>query len=83
MFTGVPVSSFLPTTPAEVDKLLGQAPSKYCELDPLPTWMLKQCSTHTVPILKHIINLSLYEGRVPPEMKFTCAPPTEDNQLGS
>ena len=40
-FTGAPLSSFLPTTSAEVIKLLGKAPEKSCELDPLPTWMLR------------------------------------------
>ena len=68
-FTGAPLSSFLPTTSAEVLKLLGKAPSRLYELDPLPTWMLKQYATQMAPLLTQIVNLSLVEGQVPAQMK--------------
>ena len=74
-FTGAPLSSFLPTISAEVIKLLGKAASKLCELDPLPTWMLKQHATQTVLLLTQIVNLSLVEGRVPAQMKRAIVRP--------
>ena len=74
-FTGASLSSFLPTTSAEVIKLLGKAPSKPCELDPLPTWMLQQYATQTVPLLTQIVNLSLVEGQVSAQMKWAIVHP--------
>ena len=42
----------------------------------------KQYSTQTVPILTYSINLSVDEGRVPPEMKRALVRPPTDKKPG-
>jgi len=37
-----------------------------CDLDPIPTSLLKQCSHFLLPIITNIINLSLFAGIFPP-----------------
>ena len=68
-------SSFRLLTEAEVAKLISDAPSKSCELDPLPTWLLKKCSDTLVPIITELINLSLSTGIFPDEFKNAMVTP--------
>ena len=70
-FTGTPLTAFTPATEDEVRKVINKAPSKSCELDVIPTWLLKQCLEPLLPIITAIINRSLKEGIVPHE--FTKA----------
>ena len=54
-----PCTVFKPASLTEVAKLILSSPNKSCELDPIPTFLLKSClHTLIVPITK-IINLSL------------------------
>ena len=41
---GVPLVCFETVTESDVARLVASAPDKSCELDPIPTWLLKQCS---------------------------------------
>ena len=38
---------------------------KFCELDSLPTPLLKQCTDELLPVIKHIVNDSLRQAYVP------------------
>ena len=42
-----------------------KSPSKSCELDPLPTNLLKQVLEYVLPLITAIINRSLVESKVP------------------
>jgi len=53
----------------EVSKLLSQSPDTYCDLDPIPTSLLKQCSHILLPTITNIINLSLSTGIFPNQFK--------------
>lgn len=68
-------SSFRPAATDEVMKLLGKAPATSCELDSMPTWLLKQCSEDIVPTMTSIINLSLESGTVPSRFKLAHVRP--------
>ena len=57
----------MPITESDVERLV--APCKTCELDPIPTWLLKQCSSELVPLITTIINASLTKSVVPPDFK--------------
>ena len=58
---------------------LQSAPNKSCELDPIPTHILKSV-THTIaPIVQKIINISLDEGTVPPAYKTALVKPLLKN----
>ena len=56
------LSAFRELTSDEVCKLVAASATKQCELDPLPTSLLKLCLDQVLPVLKKIINLSLQNG---------------------
>ena len=47
-------------TEREIKKFLGKTSNATCKLDPLPTALLKECSTTLLPVLTTIINLSFF-----------------------
>ena len=59
----------------EVRELVKKSPSKHCELDPMPTWLVKDCLEEILPILTRIINLSLQLGDVPLSLKHAIIKP--------
>ena len=63
LFEGEPLSQLAPTTQDEVRKIIMRSQS--CELDPLPTGLLKQCLEPLLPMITSIMNKSLEESRVP------------------
>src|SRR6218665_1484132 len=54
-----------PASEAEVSLLLNSLPNKQCELDPIPTSLLKDCASVLVPVITKIINFSLSSGNFP------------------
>ena len=46
-------------TEAEIWNIIKLSPGKSCELDPLPTWLLKECIAELVPLITDIVNMSL------------------------
>ncbi len=53
----------------EVKSLLLKSSNKHCDLDPIPTTLLKECMNDLLPLISKIINLSLMLGDVPDELK--------------
>ncbi len=49
----------------DVEKVIRKNPPKSCTLDPIPTWLLKDCLIPLLPIIKKIIDLFLSEGIMP------------------
>ena len=49
--------------------------SKFCELDPIPTWLLKNCLPELSNILLYIVNSSLSGGTFPASMKHAIVKP--------
>lgn len=60
---------FTPTTEKEITGLIQKSPSKSCKLDPIPTWLLKECVTELAPMITAIVNKSLQLGSVPQPLK--------------
>ena len=52
-----------------IEKLLKSAPSKSCELDPLPALLMKTHGHALVPILADIVNQSLQQGEFAQDLK--------------
>src|SRR6218665_2708731 len=50
-------------------------PNKQCELDPIPTSLLKDCASVLVPVITKIINLSLSSGNFPMIFKHSLVTP--------
>ena len=67
--------SFTPATTDEIARLLNSSPDKQCDLDPIPTSLLKKCSTVLLPTLTNIINLSLTAGTFPDSFKHSVVTP--------
>lgn len=59
----------------EVKKIINKSSNKSCELDPIPTWLLKSCLDELLPFLSNIINISLSTGNVPSEFKGSYVRP--------
>ena len=74
-FTPPSFSSFKTVTADEVSKLLSQSPDTNCDLDPIPTSLLKQCSHIFLPTLTKIINLSISTGVFPDQFKSCSVHP--------
>jgi len=56
---------FDPVTTDEVMDLLTKAPSKTSQLDPIPTWLQKQLSDTSSPVIASVFNYSLDAGVFP------------------
>ncbi len=68
-------SKFEPATEEEVKKLISDSANKSCSLDPMPTWLVKECMGILLPIITKIVNLSLYECVVPSKLKEAILTP--------
>ena len=59
----------------KVKSLISAAPNKQCDLDPVPTCILKQCTDIIAPVITTIINNSLAKGTVPDAFKTAIVKP--------
>ena len=50
-FDGEPMTVFRPASPDEIRKIVMKAPLKSCELDPIPTHILKSCMDSLLPMI--------------------------------
>ena len=64
-----------PVTSIEVEKCIRSSASKSCNLDPMPTWLLKQHLPSVLPHLTFAINKSLSHGVVPGVFKQALITP--------
>ena len=65
------LASFEPATTAEVRQIIMSSPSKSCDLDPIPTILLKACLYVLIRPKTDIINASPRSGLFPED--FKCA----------
>ena len=63
------LTEFQAASEDEITKVLAKSPTKSCRLDPLPTWLLKNCSEAFVPLITRIVNSSLSSHDVPTSLK--------------
>jgi len=59
------LSDFAAVTVDEVAKLISSAPNKTCQLDPAPTWLVKDMIGLLSPFILLLINKSLTMGCFP------------------
>lgn len=67
--------SFHPVTEDNIRKLIISSASKSCILDPIPTYLLKECLDSLLPIITRIVNLSLLSCTVPDCFKTAAVTP--------
>ena len=51
IFNGNMLEMFRPVSEVEVKEIIIKAPNKSCDLDPLPTWLLKKCVDQLLPLI--------------------------------
>ena len=74
-YTGNDLTKFNQLTHADVKKLVMSPKTTSCDLDPIPTCLLKDHITILTPIITKIINLSLQTGEFPTEWKLAFVKP--------
>ena len=58
-----------------MEAVITKSASKFCELDPLPTWLLKECIVELAPVITSIINASIRNSCVPSSFKVAHIKP--------
>ena len=69
------LGSLKPATDEEISKIIRSSASKSCDLDPIPTWLLKLWLSELLPVITYIVNLSLSTSTVPFELKLALITP--------
>ena len=59
------LSTFAPVSSEEMRLIIKQLPNKSSSLDPIPTWLLKECVEELLPIITTFVNRSMQKGTVP------------------
>jgi len=68
-------SVFTPASESEVYKILTNCSNKQSDSDPIPTWLLNECSFILVPTITNIVNISLTTGQFHPTLKESIISP--------
>jgi len=53
---------FCPASEVENKEIITNSPNKSCDLDLLPTWLIKQCVDQDLPQITAIINRSISDS---------------------
>ena len=75
MCTPPNLPSFNEVSEDEVLKIIKNSPTKSCLLDPVPTFLLKDCVEILLPSITKLVNLSLDEGVFPQKFKKAVVTP--------
>ena len=63
------LNDFHPATTDEIKKLIKSSSNASCDLDPIPTVLLKECCDEIAPVIADIVNCSLKQATIPNELK--------------
>ena len=69
------MSSFQSILERDVERRIRKLPSKSCELDPMPTTLLKSMVDVVTPVITYIINMSLLSGEFCQNLKLAHLKP--------
>ena len=69
------LTEFCPMSDKEILKIMNQMPTKQCELDAIPTAILKKLAPYIRGIITRIVNVSLSEGKFPSQWKIASIRP--------
>ena len=68
-------NTFKPVTEDDVRKCINESPTKSCLLDPLPTFLLRDCLDILLPSIIKLVNYSLSDGSFPSAFKRAVVTP--------
>ena len=63
------MEAFAPLSDSDIKQLLMKSSNAFCELDPMPTWLVKKCQAELIKLIRKIVNISLKAGVFPQAMK--------------
>ena len=66
---------FVPTSVAEVRRIIMSSPTSSCELDPIPTGLVKEHVDDFAPYITGIVNKSLRDATFPDSMQYALVKP--------
>ena len=69
------LSRFYVLSDAAVEKLIVSRPTKHSQLDPIPTWLLKENSKGLLSLITKIINSFITSGNFPNDLKCAILAP--------
>ncbi len=64
------LTDFAPVTEKDLLDIINAMATKSCDLDPIPTRLLKDCKEVLIPILVQIVNTVLHSGTMPKNLKL-------------
>ena len=77
------MDSFRELTQDDTRRLIDGSSNKSCEMDPIPTTVLKQIACEITPVIQFLIDKSLSQGKFPDECKKAIVRPLlKKNQYG-
>ena len=59
----------------EILRIINEMPAKYCELDAIPTSILKKPAPHIKETITKVVNISLTEGKFPSQWRTASVRP--------
>ena len=68
-------NAFMPVTEDEVYMCISESPTKSCSLDPIPTFLLKDCLDVLLSSITKLVNYSLIDGSFPNSFKKAVVTP--------
>ena len=75
-YTATHILDSFSTLPLEqVEKMIETAQENICQLDPAPTWIVKECRTLLSPFIARLLNESLATGCFPQRYKHAIITP--------
>ena len=63
------METFEPFTETDIRQLLKRSSNAFCAVDPMPTWLVKDCLDVLISPITNIVNKSLSLGVLPRSMK--------------
>jgi hypothetical protein len=74
-FIAEPPSVFLPATSEEIVTILNRTQAKQCQLDPVPSWLIKRSSGILAPVIARMCNASFQQSALPIQCKHAIVRP--------
>ena len=79
----LPIASFNNVTVEEVSQILRKTPNKQCELDTMPSWLVKELYDVLAPIITSMANASYTQGLFPDSHEHPVVRPRIKNLLST
>ena len=80
MLTDMKLINLRPATSDEINVIILSCSNSSCLLDPVPTWLLKECIGDLLPLITAIVNTSISTEKFPKTLKNAIVRPHLKNQ---